>query len=60
MASDVQTLPSKTPATKAGLAKWLEDYHSRLENGTEAWCKPGAANEYDDAEQRYCQGHRRG
>eukprot|EP00975_Prorocentrum_lima_P052398 10982423-Prorocentrum_lima.AAC.1 len=28
MASDVQTLPSKVPATKAGLAKWLEDYHS--------------------------------
>eukprot|EP00975_Prorocentrum_lima_P051203 10727775-Prorocentrum_lima.AAC.1 len=30
-ASDVQTLPSKIPATKAGFAKWLEDYHSRLE-----------------------------
>eukprot|EP00975_Prorocentrum_lima_P052740 11054288-Prorocentrum_lima.AAC.1 len=28
MASDVQTVPSQVPATKAGLAKWLEDYHS--------------------------------
>eukprot|EP00975_Prorocentrum_lima_P009627 2051524-Prorocentrum_lima.AAC.1 len=31
MASYVQTLPSKIPATKAGLARWLEDYHSKLE-----------------------------
>eukprot|EP00975_Prorocentrum_lima_P054950 11523274-Prorocentrum_lima.AAC.1 len=31
MASDVQTLPLKIPATKAGLAKWLEVYHSTLE-----------------------------
>eukprot|EP00975_Prorocentrum_lima_P055485 11634804-Prorocentrum_lima.AAC.1 len=31
MASDVQTLPSKIPATEAGLANWLEDYHSTLE-----------------------------
>eukprot|EP00975_Prorocentrum_lima_P046037 9627711-Prorocentrum_lima.AAC.1 len=31
MASYVQTLPSKIPATKAGLARWLEDYHPTLE-----------------------------
>eukprot|EP00975_Prorocentrum_lima_P019030 4007948-Prorocentrum_lima.AAC.1 len=30
-ASGVQTLPSKIPATEGGLARWLEDYHSRLE-----------------------------
>eukprot|EP00975_Prorocentrum_lima_P052182 10930704-Prorocentrum_lima.AAC.1 len=28
MAGDVQTMPSQVPATKAGLARWLEDYHS--------------------------------
>eukprot|EP00975_Prorocentrum_lima_P026048 5476974-Prorocentrum_lima.AAC.1 len=27
MASDVQTMPNQVPATKAGLAKWLQDYH---------------------------------
>eukprot|EP00975_Prorocentrum_lima_P048966 10245145-Prorocentrum_lima.AAC.1 len=31
LASDVHTLPSKISATKAGLARWLEDYHSKLE-----------------------------
>eukprot|EP00975_Prorocentrum_lima_P008273 1766650-Prorocentrum_lima.AAC.1 len=31
LASDVQTLPSKIPSTKAGLARWLEDYHSKLD-----------------------------
>eukprot|EP00975_Prorocentrum_lima_P049095 10275861-Prorocentrum_lima.AAC.1 len=41
LASDVQTLHSKIPATKAGLARWLEDYHSKLEM---AW-KLGAAME---------------
>eukprot|EP00975_Prorocentrum_lima_P030991 6505954-Prorocentrum_lima.AAC.1 len=30
-ASDVRTLPSKIPSTKAGLAIWLEDDHSKLE-----------------------------
>eukprot|EP00975_Prorocentrum_lima_P059429 12457678-Prorocentrum_lima.AAC.1 len=31
MASDVQTRPSKVPSTKTGLAKWLEEYHPKLE-----------------------------
>eukprot|EP00975_Prorocentrum_lima_P057594 12077041-Prorocentrum_lima.AAC.1 len=31
MASDVQTRPSNVPSTKAGLVKWLEGYHSKLE-----------------------------
>eukprot|EP00975_Prorocentrum_lima_P046619 9744173-Prorocentrum_lima.AAC.1 len=30
-ASDAQTLPTKIPSTKAGLARWLEEYHSNLE-----------------------------
>eukprot|EP00975_Prorocentrum_lima_P023753 4998148-Prorocentrum_lima.AAC.1 len=31
LASDVQTRPSNTPSTQVGLAKWLEEYHSKLE-----------------------------
>eukprot|EP00975_Prorocentrum_lima_P032903 6907922-Prorocentrum_lima.AAC.1 len=31
LASDVQTLPSKIPSTKAGLARWLAECHSKLE-----------------------------
>eukprot|EP00975_Prorocentrum_lima_P045488 9522879-Prorocentrum_lima.AAC.1 len=31
LASDIQTLPSTIPSTKAGLARWLEASHSKLE-----------------------------
>eukprot|EP00975_Prorocentrum_lima_P057986 12163703-Prorocentrum_lima.AAC.1 len=31
LAGDVHTLPSKIPASKAGLGRWLEEYHSKLE-----------------------------
>eukprot|EP00975_Prorocentrum_lima_P049063 10268706-Prorocentrum_lima.AAC.1 len=38
MASVVQTIPSQAPATKAGLARRLEDYHSRLEMAMKMNC----------------------
>eukprot|EP00975_Prorocentrum_lima_P038452 8082866-Prorocentrum_lima.AAC.1 len=31
LAIGVQTLLSKIPSTKAGPARWLEEYHSQLE-----------------------------
>eukprot|EP00975_Prorocentrum_lima_P032673 6861795-Prorocentrum_lima.AAC.1 len=39
MARDEQTRPAKVPSTKTGLAKWLEEYHAKLEmDGNETWC----------------------
>eukprot|EP00975_Prorocentrum_lima_P066872 12911722-Prorocentrum_lima.AAC.1 len=35
LASDVQTQPSKIPSTMTGLAKWLEEYYSKLEMALE-------------------------
>eukprot|EP00975_Prorocentrum_lima_P024688 5189299-Prorocentrum_lima.AAC.1 len=52
LASYVQTLPSKIPATKAGLAKWFGRLSFKIGNGIEAWCSAGANNDHDDADQR--------
>eukprot|EP00975_Prorocentrum_lima_P016620 3523999-Prorocentrum_lima.AAC.2 len=38
MASAVETMPTQVPATKAGLAGWLGDYHSRLEMALKMKC----------------------
>eukprot|EP00975_Prorocentrum_lima_P000793 162917-Prorocentrum_lima.AAC.1 len=38
MASDVQTRPSQVPSTKVGLAKWLEEYCSKLEMAVKLGC----------------------
>eukprot|EP00975_Prorocentrum_lima_P029241 6140231-Prorocentrum_lima.AAC.1 len=38
MASDVQTKPSKAPSTKAGLAKWLEEHHYKVEMAAGLGC----------------------
>eukprot|EP00975_Prorocentrum_lima_P008508 1816435-Prorocentrum_lima.AAC.1 len=38
MASDVQTRPTKIPTTEVGLAKWLEEYYSKLEMANKLGC----------------------